>query len=208
MSSFPTTAAVRRPLAQLLLALTLGAASSAAFAIPIMDMKVEDLMPMGPDFMQELKLNDNQARLWRQVESKTRQVMRARRERRERLEGGLKQALVQPKLELRDLVGGLDAETTTTAAEEKGLREMWLEVNDALNEQQRQQVGAFIAGQMSRVMDGAPPPHDDGGKRDKGDGGGRGGRPGGGGGGGGGMGGMGLNVGGNGATGVTVPGSF
>jgi len=206
MRSSKTTATLRRPLAHLLLALTLGVASATAVAIPIMDMKVEDLMPMGPDFMLELKLNDNQARLWHQVEGKTRQVMRERRARRERLEGSLKQALGQPKLELRDLVGGLDAETTTTAAEEQQLRQMWLEVNDALNEQQRQQVGVFISAQMSRVMDGAPPSHGDGGGKGKGDGGGggRGGRPGGGGG----MGGMGLNVGGNGATGVTVPGSF
>ena len=206
MSHSTIITAARRPLTQLLLALTLGTASAAAMAIPIMDMKVEDLMQMGPDFMQELKLNDNQMRLWRQVDGKTHQVVRERRARRERMEGALKQQLARPKVELRDLVGALDAETAISAAEEKQFREMWLEVNDALNEQQRQQVAVFIVGQMSRVMDGAPPRHNDGDKGER-PAGGHGGHQGGGGGGGGGNG-MGLNVGGNGGVGVTMPGSF
>jgi hypothetical protein len=187
----------------LLLALALGGTSAAALAIPIADMKVEDLMPMGPDFMQELKLTPNQTRLWQQVEGKTRQLMRERRARRDRLDGALKNQLAQPTIELRDLAGAMDSETATTAAEEKQLRGLWLDVNDALDQQQRQQVAGFISAQMSRVMDGGPAHGGGGGDKERGGGGGRGGKPPGGGGGG-----MGLNVGGNGGVGVSMPGSY
>lgn len=175
------------------LTLMLGAVSAAAFAIPVMDMHIEDMLPMGPDFKTELKLNANQSILWQQVEAKSRALVRERRGRRERLEAALKQQLGNPKVELRDLVGGLDAETATSAAEEKQLREWWLEVNDALNETQRQAVATFFAEQMLRKMDGGPA-GGGGGAPAKGEGG-RGGGHGGRGGMGGGMGGGGVGVG-------------
>src|ERR1700712_5532798 len=90
-----------RRLGVTLAALILGAAAAPAFAIPVMDMRVEDLVPMGPDFKNDLKLNSNQDRLWRQTESKTRQFVRERKARRERLETMLKQRLAAPNVELR-----------------------------------------------------------------------------------------------------------
>ena len=149
--TFPN--AVRR----LGLALLLGTTALTASAVPIAEMRLEDLLPMAPDFKAELKLNANQAILWQQVEGKTRQLLRERKARRERLQAAVTQGLQVPRLELRDLLAGMDNESTLSLAEEKQVREWWLSVNDALDESQRQAVAQFIAGQMARVMDAAAP---------------------------------------------------
>ncbi|MBB5605649.1 MULTISPECIES: hypothetical protein [unclassified Janthinobacterium] len=139
------------------LALLLATTAVTASAIPITEMHLEDLLPMAPDFKTELKLNANQNILWQQVEAKTRQLLRERKARRERLQASVQAGLAAPQLELRDLVGGLDNESAISLAEEKQLREWWLTVNDALDESQRHAVAQFIAGQMARVMDGVVP---------------------------------------------------
>ena len=139
------------------LALLLGTTALTASAVPIAEMRLEDLLPMAPDFKVELKLNANQSILWQQVEGKSRQLLRERKARRERLQAGVTQGLQAPRLELRDLLAGLDTESTQSLAEEKQLRVWWLSVNDALDENQRQMVAQFIAGQMARVMDAAAP---------------------------------------------------
>lgn len=144
-------------LRRLSLALLLGSTALTASAVPIAEMRLEDLLPMAPDFKTELKLNANQTILWQQVEAKTRQMLRDRKVRRDRLQASVQQGLQTPQLELRDLLGGLDNESTLSLAEEKQLREWWLSVNDALDEKQRQAVAQFIAGQMARVMDVAAP---------------------------------------------------
>lgn len=204
MHTRPTLSALGRA-AGLALALTwLAAVPRTASAIPVMDMKVEDMLPMGPDFQAQLTLNSNQKILWQQVESKTRQLVRNRKARRERLEAALKQQLAGKSVELRDLVAGMDAESATSAAEEKQLREWWLEVNDALNETQRQTVATFLGEQMLRVMDGGPGGGGGGGGRGKEEGGPGGGHGGRGGGGGGGMGGASVGVGG---VNVNLPGN-
>ena len=69
----------------------------------------------------------------------------------------LRQALAAPSVELRELVAGMDNESTVSLAEEKQVRAWWLSVNDALDERQRQAVAVFIAGQLARVMDGGAP---------------------------------------------------
>ncbi|WP_426055110.1 hypothetical protein [Janthinobacterium sp. PSPC2-1] len=153
MTSLTFSPAVRR----LGLAFLLGTTALTASAVPIAEMRLEDLLPMAPDFRMELKLNANQTTLWQQVEGKTRQLLRERKARRERLQAAVTQGLQTPRLELRDLLAGLDTESTQSLAEEKQVREWWLSVNDALDEQQRQSVAQFIAGQMARVMDAAVP---------------------------------------------------
>ena len=177
------------------LALLLGATALTAAAVPVAEMRLEDLLPMAPDFKTELKLNANQSTLWQQVEGKSRQLLRERKARRERLQAGVTQGLQAPQLELRDLLAGLDNESTQSLAEEKQLREWWLSVNDALDERQRQAVAVFIAGQMARVMDGAVPHAESRGRA----GGEHGGRKGG-------KGGMGMNLG-SGGAGMTLPGN-
>ena len=153
MTSLTFFPAVRR----LSLAFLLGTTALSASAVPIAEMRLEDLLPMAPDFRMELKLNANQTTLWQQVEGKTRQLLRERKVRRERLQAAVTQGLQTPRLELRDMLAGLDTESAQSLAEEKQLREWWLSVNDALDEQQRQAVAQFIAGQMARVMDAAAP---------------------------------------------------
>ena len=153
MTSLPCFSNVRR----LALALVLGTAAATASAVPIAEMRLQDLLPMAPDFKTELKLNPNQQILWQQVEGKTRQLLRERQSRRERLQAGVQKALAAPNVELRELLAGLDQEATLSLAEEKQVREWWLTVNDALDEHQRQAVAVFIAAQMARVMDGGAP---------------------------------------------------
>ena len=188
--TFPN--AVRR----LGLALLLGATALTASAVPIAEMRLEDLLPMAPDFKAELKLNANQSTLWQQVEGKSRQLLRERKARRERLQAGVTQGLQAPQLELRDLLAGLDNESTQSLAEEKQLREWWLSVNDALDEHQRQMVAQFIAGQMARVMDAAAPRSESRGAPGGEHGGRKGGK--------GGMGGVSM---GSGGAGITLPGN-
>ncbi len=190
-----TTLTFSPALRRLGLAFLLGTSALTASAVPIAEMRLEDLLPMAPDFKTELKLNANQTILWQQVEGKTRQLLRERKARRERLQASVAQGLQAPRLELRDLVGGLDNESTVSLAEEKQVREWWLSVNDALDEQQRQLVAQFIAGQMARVMDAAVP-HGEPRSAPAGEHGGRKG----------GKGGMGVNVGSGGAS-MNMPGN-
>jgi hypothetical protein len=192
MTSLTLSPTVRR----LALALLLGATALTASAVPIAEMRLEDLLPMAPDFKAELKLNANQSTLWQQVEGKSRQLLRERKARRERLQAGVTQGLQAPQLELRDLLAGLDNESTQSLAEEKQLREWWLSVNDALDEHQRQMVAQFIAGQMARVMDAAAPRSESRGAPGGEHGGRKGGK--------GGMGGVSM---GSGGAGITLPGN-
>ena len=67
-------------------ALALGALLSPAFAVPVMDMRAEDFLPLAADLKQQLKLNTNQQTLWQQTESRTRTLLRERKSRRERLQ--------------------------------------------------------------------------------------------------------------------------
>ena len=130
MTSLIFSPALRR----LGLAFLLGTTALTASAVPIAEMRLEDLLPMAPDFRTELKLNANQGTLWQQVEGKSRQLLRERKARREHLQADVTQRLQAPQLELRDLLAGLDTESTQSLAEEKQLREWWLSVNDALDE--------------------------------------------------------------------------
>ena len=190
MTSLTFFPAVRR----LSLAFLLGTTALTVSAVPIAEMRLEDLLPMAPDFRMELKLNANQTTLWQQVEGKTRQLLRERKARRERLQAAVTQGLQAPRLELRDMLAGLDNESALSLAEEKQVREWWLSVNDALDEQQRQMVAQFIAGQMARVMDAAVPHSDSRGAPGGEHGGRKGGK--------GGMGGVSM---GNGGAGMTIP---
>ncbi|PKV46757.1 hypothetical protein CLU92_4185 [Janthinobacterium sp. 61] len=189
-----TSPTFSRTLRRLSLAFLLGSTALAASAVPIAEMRLEDLLPMAPDFRTELKLNANQSTLWQQVEGKTRQLLRERKARRERVQAAVTQGLQAPRLELRDMLAGLDNESALSLAEEKQVREWWLSVNDALDEQQRQMVAQFIAGQMARVMDAAVPHSESRGAPGGEHGGRKGGK--------GGMGGVSM---GNGGAGMTIP---
>lgn len=155
-------------------ALLLSAATLPVFALPVMEMRAEDLLPIASELKTALNLNANQQTLWQQTESKTRALLRERQARRERLQTASKAGLDAPGVELRDLVAAVDAESATTAAEEKQLREWWLTVNDALSESQRRVVVNQLAEQLLRMPDNgghsgaAPRARDEGGDHSRG----------------------------------------
>ncbi|MEO7497505.1 MAG: hypothetical protein ABIT83_09720 [Massilia sp.] len=122
-----------------------------AAATPLMEMRIENLLPMAPDFKTSLALTPNQQTLWQQVESRSRAIVRERQSRREHLQRAVATALEGKSVELRELSAPLDAELATTMAEEKQLRELWLGLNDALDEKQRQMVVTLLAEQMMKV---------------------------------------------------------
>jgi hypothetical protein len=127
--------------------------SQGAAALPAMDVSVEVLMAQGGDLKQTLNLNPNQQILWRQTEAKMRAILDERRHRRERLQADLKQGADNPRAELRDLAKLYDAETDLSYREDKQLRELFLTVNDALDDNQRQAVLAALNDQLQRVPD-------------------------------------------------------
>lgn len=125
-----------------------------AVALPMMEMRAQDLLMMAPALKDSLKLNANQQTLWQQTESRTRTLLRERQSRAERMQAASLQALQGKDVELRDLAGALDAESAAGLAEEKQLREWWLTVNDALDETQRRTVAVFLAEQLQRKPEG------------------------------------------------------
>lgn len=170
----------------LLFSFALGAAAP-SFAVPLMDMRAEDLLPMASEFKKSLNLTPNQQTLWNQVEGRSRTILRDRQRRREALQEQAKTALAKPDVELRDVSKAVEAEQAAANAEDKQLRDLWLSINDAFDDKQRAQVAVLLGEQLMRVV---PEGHPGGGGSGE-----RSGRPGGGGHGrggpGGGMGGMG-----------------
>ncbi|GAB3468954.1 hypothetical protein GCM10027321_37870 [Massilia terrae] len=144
------TIPLRRAVRAAVLALALGASAS-SFAVPLMDMRAEDMLPMVSELGKELNLNPNQQILWHKVESGSREILRQRVDRRARLQEQAKGALEKKDVELRELNALIEAEANTSAAEDKQLREMWLTVNDALDDGQRRKVATFVSEQMQRV---------------------------------------------------------
>lgn len=135
-------------------------ASTPAWALPAMDVGADVLLAQSDDLRQALKLNANQQVLWRQVESKMRAITDERRHRRERLQDSLKQGVANPAAELRDLARLYEAEADASYREDKQLRELFLTVNDALDDTQRQTVLAALNDQLQRLPDQGGGPRD------------------------------------------------
>jgi len=168
--------------------------AGAAAASPLMDLRADDLLAMAPELRKALTLNANQQLLWQQSEQRTRALLRERQGRRERLQAQAAALAKNPGAELRELGTAADAEAQASAQEDQALRAQWLLLNDALDDRQRAVVLRFLADQLERVRDAAPPRGEGGGAREGGGHGGPGGpggrgRPGG-------AGGMGSNQGG------------
>ncbi len=157
----PSTSAARSLALAAALLLAAGAMPSPALAVPVLDMHAEDFLPMAADLKKALNLNPNQQILWQQMESKTRNLLRERKIRRDRLQAATQAGTQGANVELRDLTKAIDEETNAAAAEEKLLREWWLTVNDALNESQRQIVVQQVGEHLLRVPDNgaSPSPH-------------------------------------------------
>lgn len=134
-----------------LLALALGAATP-SFAVPLMELRAEDLLPMASEWKKSLNLNPNQQTLWNQVEGRSRTILRERTQRRDALQEQARAMLAKPDVELRDLDKAAAAESALEAAEDQQLRALWLGVNDALDDKQRAQVATFLGEQLMRVV--------------------------------------------------------
>jgi hypothetical protein len=147
-----------------LFAFALGAAGT-TLAVPLMDMRAEDLLPMTSEFKKSLNLNANQQTLWQQVESRSRAVLRERQHRREALQDKAKTLLARPDVELRELNALVEAESAAAAQEDKQLRELWLSLNDALDDAQRRQVAVLVNEQLLRVVPEGRPAGERGGEK-------------------------------------------
>lgn len=121
-------------------------------AVPLAELGAEDLVPMAGEVRKMLQLNPNQQTLWSQVETRARGILRERQHRREALQEGAKALLARPNAELRDLDREVEAEQAASMAENRQLRAMWLEVNDALDDAQRRQVAGLLGEQLMRVV--------------------------------------------------------
>jgi hypothetical protein len=171
----------------------------ASFATAVMDFRGEDVIPMAEELKPTLKLNPNQEILWRQVEDKTRAIVRAQHNRAQQLQADANRQMGKPRAELRDMIPAIEAESALSGSENKQLRELWLTLNDALDDGQRETVRLYIADRLQRASE---PSLDSGGSKSKSDSSsGRKGRGSGGGMGGGGMGGGGMGGSGSGASG-------
>jgi hypothetical protein len=122
-----------------------------ACASKVMEMGAEDMLRAAGHVKETLGLTPNQQTLWQQVSSRSGALLRARQWRRDKLQADLKARLADPRLELRELAGGIEAEAAASASEERELRELWLTVGDALTDQQRQLVSQFMLSQLERV---------------------------------------------------------
>jgi hypothetical protein len=163
------TTRARRLARACLFALAVGAAAP-ALAVPLMELRMEDLLFISSDVKTSLKLTPNQQTLWNQVEGRSRAVLRERQRRREALQEQTKTLVAKPSVELRDLNAAVELEANTTAAEDKQLRELWLGVNDALDDKQRAQVATFVGEQLMRVIpEGRPGSGDHSGERGSGE---------------------------------------
>jgi len=121
--------------------------------MPVMDVRIEDLMSQASDIKKSLNLNANQQVLWQQTESKMRAIISARQRRREQLQATLKKGLDDSHAELRDLAKNMANEEDLSYQESRQLRELWLTVNDALDDSQRQTILQLLADQLQRVPD-------------------------------------------------------
>jgi hypothetical protein len=147
-----------------LFAFSLGAAGT-SLAVPLMDMKADDLLPMTSEFKKSLNLNTNQQTLWLQIEGRSRSMLRERQHRREALQDKAKTLLAKPDVELRELNALVEAESAAAVQEDKQLRELWLNLNDALDDAQRRQVATLLNEQLLRVVPEGRPGGERGGEK-------------------------------------------
>lgn len=127
------------------------AAAMPAHAAPVMSMDADNMVRAAGFLKETLHLTPNQQTLWQQVTVKSAGLLRARQTRRDKLQASLKAQLQDPTKELRSMAGAIELEAAASQHENAELRELWLTVNDALNDQQRVAVNQFLVSQIERV---------------------------------------------------------
>lgn len=125
--------------------------AASVLAAPVMDFRSEDVLSAADGVKDELHLNQNQQTLWRQIETKTRGILGEREKRQRDLQANMANGLKDPAIDLRQLSAAIDTESGLSAQDGRQLRELWLTMNDALDDQQRQAVRLFLADRLQRV---------------------------------------------------------
>ena len=124
-------------------------------ATPVMELKPELLLTQAASLKKDLTLNANQQLLWQQTESKLQAITHQRQLRRERMQAELELRLEQNNVELRDLNPQIEQEEQTSLQENKQMRELFLTLNDALDDKQRQSLQLFFNTALRNTADGA-----------------------------------------------------
>jgi hypothetical protein len=114
----------------------------------------DELLALGPAFRKSLDLNTSQLALWQQIDSRSRAVLCERAARGERLQRLATALLERANVELRGLNILIEAEAAASSAEDSQLRELWVAMNEALDDKQRQVLATLVAEQMRQVPDG------------------------------------------------------
>lgn len=131
---------------------SLGLAAS-ALATPVMDFRAEDVLGAADGLKDDLHLNPNQQTLWGQLAAKTKVIVKERERRQQDLQANMRSGLNNPNIDLRQLSTAIDAESGLSAQDGRQLRELWLTMNDALDDQQRQAVRLYLADRLQRAND-------------------------------------------------------
>ncbi|MFZ6847757.1 hypothetical protein [Undibacterium sp. RuRC25W] len=122
--------------------------AGAAHAMSVMEFSLDILLLNSMQMKTALNMTKNQEMLWQQTEAKLRVLAHQRGVRREHLQFDIQKNLKQPTLELRDLDKQIEQEEHISIQENKQIRELCLTLNDALDDNQRQQVQAFVSEQL------------------------------------------------------------
>jgi len=138
----------RKRLSLLFCVASLLSLTPAAHAIQVMEFRAETLLLNSETLRANLNLTPNQLKLWQQTEGRLNGILHQREIRRGHMQSDVEAALAKQGLELRDLTGRVAQEEQVTIEENQQIREACLILNDALDDQQRSQVQAFLLEQM------------------------------------------------------------
>lgn len=142
--------------------------AGSAVAVPLTDLRAEDLLPMAGALKKTLDLSPNQETLWSKAEAKSRVMLRDRSRRRAALQEWASTSLAGPDIDLRKLDQATETEIATANAEDRQLRALWLDVNDGLDDTQRRRIVGLLGEQLMRVVpDGSQGGGAPGGQRDE-----------------------------------------
>jgi hypothetical protein len=122
-----------------------------SYAVPAMDVQMDVFLAQVKDLREELNLTPNQQTLWHQLEAKAHAIVGERRSRRDQMQASLKQGLNAPNAEIRDLDKKLEQEADISYQENKKLHELFLSMNDSLDDNQRRKILSFMLDQLERV---------------------------------------------------------
>ena len=141
-------------LSSLALAVALSCTLSLAHAVPITEWRADELLMQAAEAKKELALTDNQTLLWEHSVRKTRAILRLRKERRALLDAAARTAASDPQADLRTLDGPLQDDAASLHDEDRELRNVWLTMNDALDDRQRSLVLARVKSMLERQPHG------------------------------------------------------